>query len=95
MKKSVAAALVALAALATPLAIGQSQGLTIDPVVKEMAGTANVMQVKATSFFAPRATSSGPSSLDSDASGFNPDPATSWLMALAMLGIIAVRRMRG
>jgi hypothetical protein len=94
MKKSVATALVALAALATPLAIGQSQGLAIDPVVKEMAGTAHVMQVKASSFFAPRA-SSGTASVDSEKAGFNPDPATSWLMALVMLGIIAVRRMRG
>lgn len=93
MKKTVAAALVALAALATPLAIGQSQGLTIEPM-SQFAGTAHTMQVKAATFFAPRpAETSG--SLDSAKSSFNPDPATSWLMALAMLGIIAVRRMRG
>ena len=91
MKKSVATALVALAALATPLAIGQSQGLSVDPVVREMAGT---VQVKATSMFAPRA-GLGSAAVDSGKGGFNPDPATSWLMALAVFGIIAIRRMRG
>ena len=92
MKKSVAAALVALAALATPLAIGQSQGLTLEPV-SQFAGTAHNMQVKAAAFFAPRQ-SQASASLDDGKSAFNPDPATSWLMALAVLGIIAVRRMR-
>ena len=91
MKKSVATALVALAALATPLAIGQSQGLTIDPVA-QVAGTAHTMQVKAATFFAPREASP---SFDSEKSPMNPDPSTSWLMALAVFGIIAVRRMRG
>jgi len=92
MKKSVATALVALAALATPLAIGQSQGLTIDPVA-HVAGTAQTMQLKAATFFAPREAASA-TSFESDKS-FNPDPSTSWLMALAVFGIIAVRRMRG
>lgn len=94
MRKSVAAALVALAALATPLAIGQSQGLALDPVVRDMAGTAQAVQVKATSIFAPRS-AGGDASFDSAKPAFNPDPATSWLMALAVFGIIAVRRMRG
>lgn len=93
MKKSVATALVALAALATPLAVGQSQGLAIDPM-KEMASGAHSVQVKAASFFAPR-TGSEPASLAGGSASFNPDPATSWLMALAVFGIIAVRRMRG
>ena len=94
MKKSVATALVALAALATPLAIGQSQGLALDPVVREMTGTAHTVQVKATSFFAPRQ-GSGSAGFDAEKPALNPDPATSWLMALAIFGIIAVRRMRG
>ena len=93
MKKTVATALVALAALATPLAIGQSQGLTLDPVT-QVAGTAQIVQVKAASFFAPRQASSS-ASFDVEKPGFNPDPATSWLMALAVFGIMAVRRMRG
>ena len=93
MKKSVATALVALAALATPLAVGQSQGLNIEPLTK-VAGTAHTVQAKASTFFAPRAASAS-SSFDSGKPGFNPDPATSWLMALAIFGIIAVRRMRG
>jgi hypothetical protein len=93
MKKPVAAALVALAALATPLAIGQSQGLTIEPM-SQFAGTAHTMQVKAASFFAPR-TASSPAVFESAKPGLGPDPATSWLMALAIFGIIAVRRMRG
>jgi hypothetical protein len=91
MKKTVATALVALAALATPLAIGQSQGLTLDPVA-QVAGTAHSMQVKAATFFAPRQASSS-ASFEADKS-FNPDPSTSWLMALAVFGIIAIRRMR-
>jgi MYXO-CTERM domain-containing protein len=94
MKKTVATALVALAALAAPVAIGQSQGLALDPV-REVAAGAHSVQLKATSFFAPRQ-AGGSSSLDSDQSaGFDPDPATSWLMALAVLGMIVVRRIRG
>ena len=92
MKKSVATALVALAALAAPLAVGQSQGLAIDPLV-QVAGTAHTMQAKAATFFAPRA-ASGPS-FETQTSGTGPNPAASWLMALAVFGIIAVRRMRG
>ena len=91
MKKSVATALVALAALATPLAIGQSQGLNIDPLA-QVAGTAHTVQVKAATFFAPRQSSPG-ASFETDGS-HHPDPSTSWLMALAVFGIIAVRRMR-
>ena len=92
MKKTVATALVALAALATPLAIGQSQGLTLDPARVSFAGAANNVQARAATFFAPRASSG--SSFEEDA-GAQPNPATSWLMALAVFGIIAVRRMRG
>ena len=92
MKKSVATALVALAALATPLAIGQSQGLVIEPLTA-VADTATSVQAKAATLFAPGAGSPGASfETDSHAA---PNPAASWIMALAVFGIIAVRRMRG
>lgn len=95
MKKTVATALVALAALAAPVAIGQSQGLAFDPM-RDMAAGAHNVQLKATSFFAPREAGGSSSSLDADQrAGFDPDPATSWLMALAVLGMIVVRRIRG
>ena len=89
MRKHVATAVIALAALVTPVAIGQS----IDPMKEMAAGSAQAVQIKASSFFAARQASTS-ASLDSGNSTFNPDPVSSWLMALAVFGIIAVRRMR-
>ena len=89
MKKTVATALVALAALAAPVAIGQSQGLTFDPM-RDMAAGAHNVQLKATSFFAPREAGGSSSSLDADQrAGFDPDlPARdNILMNAAILGI--------
>jgi hypothetical protein len=92
MKKYIATVLIAGAALVAPTAVGQSQRLALDPV-RDVAGTAQAVQTQATTFFAPRQPMlSG--SLDSDKPAMNPDPLTSWLMALAVLGIIAIRRTR-
>ena len=91
MKKLVATAIFAVAALATPLAIGQSQGIKLDTVNEMASGAAQAVQARA-ALFAPRA--SRPGSMEPEASSVNPDPAISWLMALAVLGIIAIRRTR-
>jgi Ni/Co efflux regulator RcnB len=92
MKKLVATAIFAVAALATPLAIGQSQGIKLDTVNEMASGAAQAVQARAALFAPPRASRSG--SMEPGASSVNPDPATSWLMALAVLGIIAIRRTR-
>ena len=88
--KLLATAILAGAVLVAPLAIGQSQGMKLDSVA---TSAAQVMQASSASLLAPRATPAS-ASLEAESPSANPDPMTSWLMALAVLGIIAVRRIR-
>ena len=91
MKMFVATAIFAVAALAAPMAVGQSQGLALAPVNEMATGALQAVQAQAVSFFADRRAGGFD---DDEPSAVRPDPSTSWLMALAILGLIVIRRTR-
>lgn len=93
MKMSTATAIFALAALAAPAAVGQSQ-LPFQPLQQ----ATEMVQVSARSVLP--SSSSRSFDLDgnmrtSESSFGAPSPGFSWLMALGFLGLVAVRRTRG
>ena len=95
MKMSTATAIFALAALAAPAAVGQSQ-LPFHPMAQ--AAAADVVQVSAKSVlpWSSSRTFDLNGNLSSSGSSFGaPSPGVSWLMALGFLGLVAIRRTRG
>ena len=95
MKMSTATAIFALAAMAAPAAVGQSQ-LPFHPLPKS-ASPVEMVQVNARSVLP----SSSSRSFDMQGNlqprtPFGaPSPGMSWLLALGFLGMVAVRRTRG
>lgn len=96
MKMSTATAIFALAALAAPAAVGQSQ-LPFHPM-QQVAATTEVVQVSAKSVL-PWSSSRSfdlDGNLSSSGATFpTPSPGVSWLLALGFLGLVAIRRTRG
>jgi hypothetical protein len=96
MKMSTATAIFALAALAAPAAVGQSQ-LPFQPL-HQAAGTVEMVQVSAKSVL-PSSTSRSfdlAGNMRSAEPTFGaPSPAVSWILALGFLGLVAIRRTRG
>jgi hypothetical protein len=100
MKMSTATLIFAVAALAAPAAVGQSQGIPFESIRPAMAaGGADMVQVAVASPLASRS-----SSLSFDIEGnlqpgssllsAGPDPGIAWLMALGFLGLVVARRTR-
>ena len=96
MKMSTATAIFALAALAAPAAVGQSQ-LPFQPM-ETVAATAEMVQTSAKTVL-PWSSSRSfdlEGNLRPSGSSFGaPSPGVSWLLALGFLGLVAVRRTRG
>jgi MYXO-CTERM domain-containing protein len=100
MKMSTATLIFAVAALAAPAAVGQSQVIPFESNRPAMAVRGDLVQVVAASPMASRSPArsfdiegnlqSGSSSLLSD----GPDPGIAWLMALGFLGLVVARRTR-
>ena len=96
MKMSTATAIFALAALAAPAAVGQSQ-LPFHPM-QHVAPTAEMVQVNAKSVFpwsSSRSFDLDGNMRSSESSFGAPSPAVSWILALGFLGLVAIRRTRG
>ena len=96
MKMSTATAIFALAALAAPAAVGQSQ-LPFHPTPLAAPATEMVQVVSKTVL--PWSSSRSfdlDGNLSSSGATFpTPSPGTSWLLALGFLGLVAIRRTRG
>jgi hypothetical protein len=97
MKMSTATAIFALAALAAPAAVGQSQ-LPFQPLQQAAANTVEWVQARTTSLLP----TSSARTFDLDGNmraskpAFGPpSPSVSWLLALGFLGLVAIRRTRG
>ena len=96
MKMSTATAIFALAALAAPAAVGQSQ-LPFQPM-ERAAATVEMAQVSSKTVLPW--SSSRSFDLDGNLSSSGPSfpapsPGVSWLLALGFLGLVAIRRTRG
>ena len=99
MKMSTATLILAVAALAAPAAVGQSQGIAFESSRPAAARSAELVQVAMAPPLASRSTSSSfdvQGNLQSGASllGAGPDPGIAWLMALGFLGLVVARRTR-
>ena len=96
MKMSTATAIFALAALAAPAAVGQSQ-LPFHPMHQAVAAT-EMVQVTAKTVL-PWSSSRSfdlDGNLNSSGRTFpTPSPGVSWLLALGFLGLVTIRRTRG
>ncbi len=93
MKMSTATAIFALAALAAPAAVGQSQ-LPFHPLPHAVA--LEMVQASARSVL-PLSSSRSfdlQGNLKSGSSFGAPSPGMSWLLALGFLGMVAIRRTR-
>ena len=96
MKMSTATAIFALAALAAPAAVGQSQ-LPFQPM-QHAAASVEMVQVSAKSVLpwsSSRSFDLDGNLQSSDSSLGAPSPGVSWLLALGFLGLVAIRRTRG
>lgn len=99
MKMSTATLIFAVAALAAPAAVGQSQGIPFESVRPAVARSADMVPVAMAQPLAPRSSSRSfdvEGNLQSGASllGAGPDPGIAWLMALGFLGLVVARRTR-
>ena len=83
MKMFAAAVIVVAAVLAAPAAIGQSQGLPSAALQAAVAAVVAPVEPNSASFQSYSSASAGP------------DSAFSWVMALAFLGFVVLRRTRG
>lgn len=99
MKMSTATLIFAVAALAAPAAVGQSQGIPFESIRPAMATGADLVQVSVASPLASRSSSrsfdvEGNLQADSSLLSAGPDPSVAWLMALGFLGLVVARRTR-
>jgi hypothetical protein len=99
MKMSTATLIFAVAALAAPAAVGQSQGIPFESTRPAMAAGADIVQAAIASPVASRSSSRSfdvEGNLQSGSSflAAGPDPEVAWLMALAFLGLVVARRTR-
>lgn len=99
MKMSTATLIFAVAALAAPAAVGQSQGIPFESIRLAGARGGDMVQVAAASPLAARSSSRSfdmEGNLQSGASllSSGPDPSVAWLMALGFLGLVVARRTR-
>jgi hypothetical protein len=95
MKMSTATAIFALAALAAPAAVGQSQ-LPFQPL--EHGAAVEMVQASARTVLPWSSSRSFDLDGNPSASGSSfptPSPGASWLLALGFLGLVAIRRTRG
>jgi hypothetical protein len=96
MKMSTATAIFALAALAAPAAVGQSQ-LPFQPM-QQAASATEMVQASAKTVL-PWSSSRSfdlDGNLNSSGATFPaPSPGVSWMLALGFLGLVAIRRTRG
>jgi hypothetical protein len=98
MKMSTATLIFAVAALAAPAAVGQSQGIPFESVKPAMASGGEMVKVVAS----PLSSRSSARSFDVEGNlqsgssllSAGPDPAIAWLMALGFLGLVVARRTR-
>lgn len=98
MKMSTATLIFAVAALAAPAAVGQSQAIPFESPKVTMASGDGMVKVVAS----PLASRSSARSFDIEGnlqSGGSllpagPDPGIAWLMALGFLGLVVARRTR-
>ena len=95
MKMSTAPLIFAVAALAAPAAVGQSQGIPYESPNPAMASGGEMVKVVAASRSSAR-TFDVEGNLQSGSSllSTGPDPAIAWLMALGFLGLVVARRTR-
>jgi hypothetical protein len=98
MKMSTATLIFAVAALAAPAAVGQSQVMPFESMTPAMASGAGMVKVVALppASRSPARTFDVEGNLQSGGSllGGGPDPAIAWLMALGFLGVVVARRTR-
>lgn len=98
MKMSTATLIFAVAALAAPAAVGQSQGIPFESIKPAVARSGEMLQVAAAS---PLAALSSSRSFDVEGNllsgsslAAGPDSGIAWLMALGFLGLVVARRTR-
>jgi hypothetical protein len=99
MKMSTATLIFAVAALAAPLAVGQSQGIPFESPEPAMTSDAGMVKVSVAS---PLGSPSSAHSFDVEGNlqsggsllSAGPDPGIAWLMALGFLGLVVARRTR-
>lgn len=97
MKMSTATLIFAVAALAAPAAVGQSQGIPFESMQPAMASEGEMVKVVAS----PLASRSSARTFDVEGNlqsgslpSAGPDPGIAWLMALGFLGLVVARRTR-
>lgn len=99
MKMSTATLIFAVAALAAPVAVGQSQGMPFESIRPAAAAGSGMVQV---ALAAPLASRSSSHTFDIQGNlqpagsllAAGPDPGIAWLMALGFLGLVVARRTR-
>jgi hypothetical protein len=99
MKMSTATLIFAVAALAAPAAVGQSQGIPFEAIRPAVARSGDLVQVAMASPLGSRSSSRSfdvEGNLQSGESllAAGPDPGIAWLMALGFLGLVVARRTR-
>ena len=98
MKMSTATLIFAVAALAAPAAVGQSQAIPFESVKPAMASGAGMVKVVASPLGAPSSARSfdveGNLQPGGSLLSAGPDPGIAWLMALGFLGLVVARRTR-
>jgi hypothetical protein len=98
MKMSTATLIFAVAALAAPAAVGQSQGIPFEPPEPAMTAGAGMVKVSVASPLGPSSARSfdveGNQQPGGSLLSAGPDPGIAWLMALGFLGLVVARRTR-
>ena len=98
MKMSTATLIFAVAALAAPAAVGQSQGIPFESMTSARSSGGEMVKVVAS----PLASRSSSRTFDVEGNlqsgssllSAGPDPSVAWLMALGFLGLVVARRTR-
>ena len=93
MKMLTAAAILAVATLAGPAAVGQSQGLPLNPA-QIAAAAPDLVQVAAPIMASGRSIREFERTGSTEENTSAPRPVASWIMALAFLGFVVLRRTR-
>ena len=94
--KTFLATLILAIGLAAPAAVGQSQGIQLNPVRQMGAAPAELVQVS-TQALSGRSLASFERSGGEERTGIlgkAPDPLVSWAMAIVFLGLVVMRRTR-
>ena len=96
MKMSTATLIFAVAALAAPAAVGQSQGIPFESPATASGGEMVKVVASPLSSRSSARTFDVEGNLQSGSSLLTtgPDPAIAWLMALGFLGLVVARRTR-